>query len=127
MKITMTENSKNCIHVSEMPEVRKIMNDLKEDTGMMHYAKMAARVASGKNDDFEILKATAEMAQNCRVWNAYTDNSEKLDVWLEVYAYNPYHGFFDIGIYLTDVWAITGYNSEEIKSHMYIKPFYCGL
>ena len=123
MKIKMTENSKCAIHVSEMPKVREIMAMLKEDDSLNDYAQMAARVASGKNDEFEILKATAEMAQNCRVWDAYGDGTEKLDVWLEVYAYNPYYGFYDLGIYLTDVWSITGENAEEIRKHMYIDSY----
>ena len=123
MKIRMTEDSKRTVTVSEMAAVRKIMYDLKEDNYLKQYASMAARVASGKYDTFEILKVEAEIAKNCRIWNAYGEGTGQLDVWVSVYAYNSYHGFYDFGAYLTDIWAISGDNVEEIRGHMYIKSF----
>ena len=124
MKIRITEDAKNILVLSDMPQVRKIMEDLKEDDGLNEYAQMAARLASGTSETFEILKATASIAKNCRVWNAYTEDSKTLDIWLGIYAFNAYYGFYEIGIYLTDIWKIGDHVQNEIvKSQMYIQEY----
>ena len=122
MKVAFTEEMKKYVSVAEAPYARQIIKDLKEDTGLKGYAEMAARLAGGQ-DSYEILKATAEICKNARVYDAYGDGTGKLDVWLKVYAFNPHKGFFSIGVCLTDIWAVDGENSEEIKSRMYISHY----
>ena len=57
MKIKFTADAKKYITVAEMPHVRRIIDEMREDDSLKDYAEMAARVASGNNDSFEILKA----------------------------------------------------------------------
>jgi len=123
MKVRMSEDSKRVITVSEMSAVRNVMRELKDDNYIKEYASMAARVASGENETFEILKAEAEIAKNSRVWNAYGEGTGNIDVWINIYAYNRYCGFYDFGVYLTDIWDIHRDNVDEIRSHMYINKF----
>lgn len=123
MKIKFTTEAKKYITINELPAVKRIIAEMKEDTGIKDYAEIAARVASGYNGKFEILKSEAEIAKNARVNNAYGENSGNLDIWLNIYAFDSFAGFFEIGIYLTDVWAVTGDNAEEIKANMYIQRY----
>ena len=122
MKVKLTEESKKYITVAEMPAVKQIIKDMKEDDDIIGYAQAAARVASGWNG-FEILKAEASIAKNCRVWNQYGENTGDLDIWLDIYAFDSYAGFYEIGAYLSDIWSICGDNAEELKEHMYIGAY----
>lgn len=123
MKVKFTKEEKKFITVAQMPAVNQIIKDMKEYP-LSEDTQTIARVASGVNSTFEILKAEARIAKNCRVWNAFSDESENLDIWIEVYAFNNYDGFYEIGIYLSDVWQITGDNGDEIRSHMYINEYH---
>ena len=122
MKVKFTKEIKDIITVSELPAVREMFEVMKEDTGLKEYAATAARIAARSND-VEILKAEAEIARNRRVFNRYSDNSGFLDVWLNVYAFDAYKGFYTIGAYLSDIWESTGENSEELRSYMYIREY----
>lgn len=123
MKVKLTENVKKYITIAEMLMVRRIISDMKEDTGIKEYAQMAARIASGTNERFEILKSEASIAKNCRICDAYAEGSGNLDVWLEIYAFNQFAGFYEAGVYLTDLWKLTGENAKEIKAYMFINEY----
>lgn len=122
MKITLPENYKRFLTIADMENLREIRQQMKEEN-LEELAQMAARVASGSNYEFEILKSSAEIAKNSRIYNAFTENSAELDVWIEIYAYNRHEGFFDLGVYITDLWQVDGYNNDEIRSHMFLKEF----
>lgn len=121
MKIAITKEMKRVLTVAEMPEVRRVIEGMKEDTGIKDYAEMAARVASGSRVK-SVMEASAGIAKNCRVRDAYHPGSGDLDVWLEVIAYTE-DGFVMVGAYLTDIWQITGDNNDSIKRHMFIRLF----
>ena len=123
MKVKITERAKKFLTLEELPVAKQVINDLKEDNELENYGKIAARIASGTNETFEILKAEAEISHNRRVYDAFCEGSGKIDIWMEFYAYNAYAGFYEIGVYLTDLWNSTGDNSDEIKSHMFILEF----
>lgn len=123
MKVKFTAETKKFVTVAEVPQVKKIIEEMREDDGLKDYAEMAARVASRSNESFEILKAEAEIAKNRRAFDNYGEGSGTLDIWIEAYAFNSYKGFYNIGIYLTDVWNISGDNKEEIRNHMYIEEY----
>ena len=123
MKVKFTKEMKEIVPVSLVSDVQSIIRELKEDNDTSYYGRMAAKIASGIITDFEILRFEAMIAKNCRVYNQFTDTSNDLDVWFDIYAYNRFEGFFEIGVYLTDLWSYTGENAAEIKSHMYIKSF----
>ena len=95
MKVKLTEEAKNYISVAEMPAVKQIIKDMRDDDNIIGYAQAAARVASGWSS-FEILKTEASIAKNCRVWNQYGENTGNLDVWLDIYAFDSYAGFYEI-------------------------------
>ena len=94
-----------------------------DEMSVAEYAEIAARVAGG-NGEYEILKASAEIAKNARVYNIYGEETYNLDIWINFYAFNEYNGFFEVGAYLSDIWDICDDNAEEIKSHMYINHYH---
>lgn len=108
MKVSITKQSKKVIKLEEAPIARKMIEEMKDDEiSVSEYAEMAARVAGG-NGNYEILKASAEIAKNARVLNRYGDDTGDMDIWIEFYAFNSYRGFFEIGVYFTDIWEICG-------------------
>lgn len=124
MKVSITKQSKKVITLAEAPIARRIIEEMKDDEmSVSEYAEIAARVAGG-NGEYEILRASAEIAKNARAFNLYGEDTGNLDIWLNFYAFNSYKGFFEIGAYLSDIWAIGADNTEEIKSHMYINHYH---
>lgn len=122
MKVMMTDDAKKIITLAEAPYARQIIEDLKEDTGLQDYARMAASVAGG-NYSYEILKATAEITRNRNVWDQYGEGTGMLDVLLKIYAFSRYRGFYEIHVYLSDIWQITADNTDEIRDRMWIELY----
>ena len=122
MKVMMTDEAKKIITLAEAPYARQIIEDLKEDTGLQDYARMAANVAGG-NYGYEILKATAEITRNRNVWDQYGEGTGMLDVLLKIYAFSRYRGFYEIHVYLSDIWQITADNTDEIRDRMWIELY----
>lgn len=122
MKIIYSDRSKEIITLAEKPIADEIIDSLAEDTAD-NYTQIIARTASGHNDSFEILKVTAEIAKNGRVFEAYGIGTKNLDIWMEIYAFNSYAGFYEIGCYLTDIWEITADNAEEIRHRFFINKY----
>ena len=124
MKVKVTQDAKKWLTVAEMPEVRKIIEYLKDydwtESDKQTVVRLGMADAFGT---FEILKAEAEIAGNARIWNYYTDDSGRLDVWLVVYGYNQFDGFVEAHMYLSDLWSLSDNNRDEIRSHMYINKF----
>ena len=122
MKVQFTNETKKFVTVAEMPAVRKVISTMKED-GMTakDYAEMAAQVASACNA-VKVLEASAEIAGNCRVWNAIAEGTERFDVWVKFTAFTG-DGFVMGGAYITDLWTLAADNREDILSHMYIQRF----
>lgn len=125
MKVTLLKEDKKYITLEQAPIVRQIIADMKEDEYTAEkYAEMAIRATyNGNAYHIEVLKASAKISTNCRVMNAFTENSGNLDIWIEATSYVNTDEFIIIGAYLSDIWMITGYNNEEIASHMYIRRF----
>ncbi len=121
MKIAITKEMKQLLTVAEMPAVRRIIKDMKEDESLKWYAELAASVATGANNA-EILKVNAKISKNFRVRDAYHKDSADLDVWISFTAYTG-SSFVVGGAYLTDIWQLTRDNKEKIKNHMYIRLF----
>lgn len=122
MKVNFTAEQKRIITVAELPAAKEVISLLKDDTGLKDYAAIAARIAT-RDGANEILKAEAEIAKNHRIYNRYSEESGNLDIWLTVYAFNDFKGFYKIGAYLSDIWEVASENAEEIRSHMYIREF----
>ena len=122
MKVTITAEMKKIITTYDMPSVNKVIKVVKEDeTTVNEWAEMAARVAANSNN-VEVLKSSAEIVKNCRVWDCYDEGSADFDVWIRFVAYTD-NGFIMGAAYLTDIWSITGENGDEIRTHMHIRKF----
>ena len=67
----------------------------------------------------EILKVTANVCGNVRVWNVYGDESQHIDIWIEMLVFDDYNKFAKIGFYLSDAWQVNGDNNDYIKEHCY--------
>ena len=125
MKVNLTAEMKKFITVAEMPAVKKVMQYEKENDvwTVQEWAKMAARLVFDDNGA-KVIEATARIAKNQRVWDAFDEETRDIDVWIEFTAFSEYRSSFIIaGVYLTDLWQLTKDNADEIKSHMYIRRF----
>lgn len=124
IKVMVNSETMKSILAYQLEKAREIAHDFNTaDEGYITVEdlKMAARCVGFH--DGEIMKPSAIIAKNCRVRNQYSDNSEDLDVWIEFYAFDWHEGFFEIGVYLSDIWNIAGDNKEEISSHMYVRKY----
>ena len=125
MKVNLTAEMKKFITIAEMPAVKKVMQYEKENDEwtVQEWAKMAARLVFDDNGA-KVIEATARIAKNQRVWDAFDEETRDIDVWIEFTAFSEYRSSFIIaGVYLTDLWQLTTDNADEIKSHMYIRQF----
>ena len=125
MKVNLTAEMKKFITVAEMPAVKKVMQYEKENDEwiVQEWAKMAARLVFDDNGA-KVIEATARIAKNQRVWDAFDEETRDIDVWIEFTAFREFRSSFIIaGVYLTDLWQLTKDNADEIKSHMYIRRF----
>lgn len=122
MRVQVTSEEKKFLTVAEMPAVRRIIQDMKEDEcPLEEYADMV--MCAIKGTGFEIYRPKAVISKNCRINDRYFDGSGALDVWITFLAFDSYFGAYDCGVYLSDVWELTDDNHEELRSKMYVKAF----
>lgn len=117
MKITLNAESKRIINLDDLPIVRKIITDYKEDTNTA-----ADYISYAIKDCVKVIEATAVITKNQRIYNALSEDSRDLDIWIDATA-RTLDGFVIIGAYLTDIWNIDGKNNKEIEKHMYMRKF----
>lgn len=125
MKVTISKDMKRVITLEDLPAVKKVIAEVREDGSTAEdYAELAARVASGGNC-VEVLRASAEIVRNNRIKDAYGEGSGDYDVWICFIALvdGGLGGVVMGGANLTDIWQATGDNKEEIKRYMYIRRF----
>lgn len=124
MKVNLTAEMKKFITVAEMPAVKKVMRCAnEEECTATDLARVAARLVFDDNGA-KVIEATARIAKNQRVWDAFDEETRHIDIWVEFTAFSEYRSSFIIaGVYLTDLWQLTTDNADEIKSHMYIRQF----
>ncbi len=131
MKVQFTSNEKKIFTVAEMPAVRKLIEDMKEDTlPLKSYAKQALGCLCEVNgNSYDIVRCKASVAKNRRVWDRYFDGSETLDVWIEFLAFTPLLGALDCGVYLSEIWDIPADYDERrqyaatLENNMYIARY----
>lgn len=78
MKIKFTNEAKQIITVAELPAVKTLIAEMRDDEGMKDYAATAAQIAA-RDGSNEILKAEAEITKNQRIFNRYSEDSGNLD------------------------------------------------
>ena len=127
MKVTLLKEDKKLITLADAPIVRQIITDMKEDASTAEeYAEMAVRAAYNYDAySIEVFKASAKIATNYRAFNVFTENSGNLDIWINATACVNDEEFIMIGVYLSDIWQLTGRKNENqgIVSNMYIRRF----
>lgn len=125
MKIQITKEAKKWLTVAEMPEVRKMIDDLKDDD-IRGYVRTTMNFLKENNSSaVKVFEATAEIKKNIRVMDRYTDNSGNLDVWIDFIAYSSdSDSFIRGGAYLSDIWSITGTEEDnKLKLEMYVERY----
>lgn len=128
MKLKITKKSKELITLAEVPTVRKLTKQMKEDTSTVEdYTKQAVNVAYDNAAYIEILTASAEIVKNECIWDVYFQGSRSFDIWIEAKAFVNGEEFCIVGANLSDIWSLTADNQEEIFSRMYVKYFKEGI
>ena len=126
-KISFPDDYKRMFTLSDLNACKKLKESIKNDDGKIDLsweAVMAVVIGSDNHvGDGQILAAKAEFAKNHRVWNHFCEDSNTMDVWIEVKAFDSCYGFYDIGAYLSDIWQHTYENTEATKYQMYIKHY----
>lgn len=126
MKVNITAESKRIITLEEAAAARQIVRDMKQDeSSPKEYLKYAAGLYGYVE---EIITATAEIAKNARTWNAYSDSSGQIDIWIDGLARiipdgESCRAYIEIGAYLSDIWSLSSDNREEIKARTYAVMF----
>ena len=126
MKVKFTEAMKKIVTIADMPAVRKVIETEKDDEWTANeWANMAAEIAFPRSS-VKVLEASAEIAKNNRIWDAYDQDSWQFDVWIRFTVFYDScdgEGFAKGGVYLTDLWAASEDNRKETVSHIYIRRF----
>lgn len=122
IKINLPENYKKVYTIEDveiMKELARNFNDqTAEEAGIADAANTLARLF---DSSAKVLEAEAETAKNARIYDYYT-GAKDVDIWITVKILG-WQDFYIVGAYLSDIWSITGDNTEELKSRMYIRRF----
>ena len=119
MKVNMTSDSKRIVTVEEMPAAREIIRQMKADeNSAADYIRYAVNALG--NGCEKVYEASAEIAKNCRIWDAYGSGTGTLDVLIKATA-RTWNGFVEIGAYITDLWNISDDNSQS--EHFFVRTF----
>ena len=122
MLVRLEEKYKDFYTISDLERARAVIKMMREDEEVVAgYAEYAVNEALKGRDDYlrRILKATAHTARNRRAWNAYDENSQDMDVWIDAIAETSY-GFIKVGAYLSDIWQ-TG--TIPYSQYMYVQYY----
>lgn len=122
MKIQFTNEMKHIVTVAEMPSVRSVIESERDgEWTAKEWAKMAAEFVC-PHSRVKVLEASAEIAKNFRVRDAYGDDSADFDVWVKFTAFAD-DSFVMGSAYLTDLWTASADNREETVKHMHVRRF----
>lgn len=122
MKIQFTNEMKRIVTVAEMSSVRSVIESERDDEWTAkEWAKMAAELVCS-HSRVKVLEASAEIAKNFRVRDAYGEDSADFDVWVKFTAFAD-DSFVMGAVYLTDLWTASADNREETVKHMHVRRF----
>ena len=122
MLVRLEEKYKDFYTIRDLERARAVIKMMREDEEVVAgYAEYAVNEALKGRGDYlrRILKATAHTARNRRAWNAYDENSQDMDVWVDAIAETSY-GFIKVGAYLSDIWQ-TG--AIPYSQYMYVQYY----
>ena len=122
MKVRLEDDYKRRYTLEDLEAAKRVIAIEKEDEcSAAEMAEYAVREALKGSGDYlrEIIKAEARTARNNRVWNAYGDDTQNMDVWVSAIAKTS-AGYMEASAYLSDIWQ-TG--AVDYQRHMYIETF----
>lgn len=125
MKVILTKESKQNIKASQLDAAKSIIRMCRDDeSSAADYATYAVNCIMHDKMDWceSILKCSAEIAPNSRVWGLWGNETENLDVWIEGIA-ECSRCLVRFGAYLSDIWSISGDNAGELSERMYKKIY----
>ena len=106
MKVKLEKDYRRLYTLEDHDCAKAVINSLKEDespvTDWLDYAVGEWQKQHGGYAYYEIIRADARTAKNCRVWNAYGDDTGNMDVWIKGIA-KSYDSIIEIGAYLSDI------------------------
>lgn len=124
MTVKITKEAKQWLTVAQMPIVKEMIKDFKEDeTTATEAAQYAAGIIFGNSANTKIFEASAEIAGNASIYNYYSENSEHLDIWINFSIFNENKGFVTGGAYLSDLWQSGAIPADELKSRMFLQIY----
>lgn len=111
MKVALPKDYRKLYTLEELDIARSIIRDMKEDESTpAEYITYAINhwMSNTGNGGYikDVYKATAEIAKNHRAWNAYSEESQGMDIWIQAVAETE-EGFLRIEAYLTDIWSLS--------------------
>lgn len=122
MKVTINKDAKKVITLAQLDGAKMIIDQMKEDESTAaEYAEYAVNAILSACGDYceTIFTAAATVYPNRRVYEQFGEGSDNLDIWIEGCAKGSRH-FVEYGAYLSDIWSLTGDNSESIAAcHMF--------
>lgn len=122
MKVSLEPKYRTIYTLDYLDKAKRVIEIAKEDESTPKEQAVYAieEALKGKHDYcVEILKANAYTARNCRVWDAFEEDTADMDIWIEATAETA-EGFIVVGAYQTDIWR-TG--AEDYKDNMYIRYY----
>lgn len=116
--IKMPDSYKSLFTLKDMEAIRDFIKD-NDDCVITDAVRALENALAG-----EALKYTAKWCLNSEADGRM--GSPRLDVYIKAYIHH--YGEIGeeieyIGIYLTDIWELNGYNWDEIQSRAYVKHF----
>lgn len=128
MRVNVTKEAKKYLTVAQMPFVNKIIKEMKEDeTPIKEYCRSAIRAISGKNVQWKIFDATAEICMDERTtFDFFGEGTGILNVWINFIAFDSIYGCYEIGCLLTDIFEMADSLPETyqaVADHAYINRF----
>lgn len=125
MKVKVTETSKKCINLADVPAMESVIEMMENDASTLReYADTAIRIIYNEIvSDIKILDTDAEIAKNCRIWNRFSEESKDVDVFIRAIAFVDKREFIQIGAYITDIWDLNEKTNAEIAARIYTRKF----
>lgn len=126
MKIKIDEEAKKILTLSDLPIVRQILKNYRDNEDDLSGSIETLKNIFGAT---EIISSTAKISKNSRIYNYFNENSNNIDIWIDATFYENYSSenkggvFYIVGAYLTDIYQSTGENWKELQSRMYIRKF----
>ena len=126
MKVTLEKNYRRLYTLDDLDRAKAVIaaekdDDSKPSDWLAYAVREALKGATGDRYDSldEVINAEAHTAKNCRSWNAYGDDTEDMDIWIEGLA-KTYDGYIVVGAYLSDIW---GSGDADYQDHIYAQYY----